>query len=460
MEPAALAGVSATAPPPVTLGQATRFWLKLGCINFGGPAGQIALMHEELVNRRRWIGEERFLHALNYCMLLPGPEATQLATYVGWLLHRVPGGIIAGTLFVLPGALVMLALAWIYAAFGRVPFVGAIFYGLRAAVVAIVAAALWRIAQRTLRRPVAVVLALAAWLALFLFGAPFPAVIAAAAIVGWLAVPASMPAEAADAHVRVAALISDSGELPEHARPSPRRLLTAIAAGLAVWWLPLLAVMLWRGPGDILAREALFFSRAAMVTFGGAYAVLTYVNQAAVAHFGWLAPGQMLDGLGLAETTPGPLILVLEFVGFLGAWNHPGALPPLAAGILGAAVTLWATFAPCFLWIFAGAPYLERLRREPRLAGALAGITAAVVGVIANLALWFAIHALFRETTNGLVFGHVLALPRLSSIDVLGLALTVLAFLGLWRWRWNVVAVVAGGAAAGLIARWLGAGGL
>jgi chromate transporter len=394
-------------------------------------------------------------------MLLPGPEATQLATYVGWLLHRVPGGLVAGGLFVLPGAVVMFALSWSYAAFGTLPWVEAVFYGLRAAVVAIVAAALVRIAARTLRRPAAAALALLAWLGLFVFGVPFPAIIAVAGLVGFAAGRLSPTVSTAGAHGDApdrrgpATLIADDGELPAHALPSAGRLLRAIAVGLLVWWAPLLAVLLWRGTADVAAQEAIFFSRAAMVTFGGAYAVLTYVNQAAVSGYGWLLPGQMLDGLGLAETTPGPLILVLEFVGFVAAWRHPGDLPPLAAAALGAAVTLWATFAPCFLWIFAGAPYLERLRRDSRLTGALAAITAAVVGVIANLALGFTLHALFRQVDLVAVWGHAIPRPRVGSIDPYALALAAVAFLGLHRWRWNVLLVIAGCALAGLAARFL-----
>jgi chromate transporter len=449
--------MDANPPPAVSLREATRFWAKLGWINFGGPAGQIALMHEELVTRRRWIGEERFLHALNYCMLLPGPEAQQLAIYVGWLLHRARGGLLAGSLFVLPGALVMFLLAWIYAAGGHLEWVAAIFYGLRAGVVAIVAAALLRIAGRALRTPASAALALGAWLALFLFGVPFPLLIVAAGLVGaWLGRSPEAAGRPGGSEPLVTgaqtAVLADDAPLPEHAHPSPWRLARTLAIGLLAWWLPLLAVILWRGRADTASREAIFFSQAAVVTFGGAYAVLGYVQQAAVERFGWLLPGQMLDGLGLAETTPGPLILVLEFVGFLGGWRNPGDLPPLAAGALGAAVTLWATFAPCFLWIFAGAPYLERLRREPRLAGALQAITAAVVGVIANLALWFAIHALFRDVGTIAVFGHELPAPQWRSVDLVAVGLAAAAFTCIRRFRWNVIAIVAGCALAGWLA--------
>jgi chromate transporter len=293
---------------------------------------------------------------------------------------------------------------------------------------------------------------------------PFPAIVAGAGLIGFLAgrlaprwFAAAPHGESGRPATRApSTLIADEGELPAHARPSFARLARALVVGLLAWWAPLLLLIAWRGPADVLSQQAVFFSRAAMVTFGGAYAVLTYVNQAAVSQFGWLLPGQMLDGLGLAETTPGPLILVLEFVGFLAAWRHPGGLSPLVAAALGALVTVWATFAPCFLWIFAGAPYLERLRRDPRLAGALGAITAAVVGVIANLSLWFSIHAIFREVGHAELWGHAVPVPRLPSLDLVALGLAGVAFVGLRRWRWNVVLVVSGCAVAGLAARYLG----
>jgi chromate transporter len=408
-----------------TFKEAFRFWLGLGFINFGGPAGQIALMHRELVERRKWIGEEQFLHALNYCMLLPGPEAQQLAVYVGWVLHGVRGGFVAGTLFIAPAFVLMLALSWAYAVHGQVAWVAALFGGLRAAVIAIVAAAVLRVGARALNRPGAPLIAAAAFLALFVFDAPFPLVVGAAAAIGWAssrlgASPATPPPAT-----------GGTTSLPR-GRP-----FFTLAVGLAAWWLPLLAVIAAFGRDHVLSREAIFFSKAAMVTFGGAYAVLSYIDQAAVHEYGWLEPGHMLDGLGLAETTPGPLIMVTEFVGYLGAFRNPGGLLPHVAGALGAAVTVWATFAPCFLWIFLGAPYIERLRGRRSLDAALSGITAAVVGVILNLAVVLALHTLFP---NG-------------SFDPLALVVAMVCFVGITRGRWPDALVILGSALAGA-ARW------
>ena len=418
--------------------EAFRFWLELGFVNFGGPAGQIALMHRELVERRKWIGEERFLHALNYCMLLPGPEAQQLAIYVGWMLHGARGGLVAGTLFIAPAFVLMLALSWIYAVHGQVAWVAALFGGLRAAVIAIVAAAVLRIGARALTRPGARIVAAAAFLALFVFDAPFPLVVGAAAAVGWASsrAPSSAPPPIAEA------------------TPLPRgRPFLTLAAGLAAWWLPLLGVMAVFGRDHVLSREAVFFSKAAMVTFGGAYAVLSYIDQAAVHQYGWLEPGHMLDGLGLAETTPGPLIMVTEFVGYLGAFRNPGGLSPPVAGALGAAVTVWATFAPCFLWIFLGAPYIERLRGRRSLDAALSAITAAVVGVILNLAVVLALHTLFRKVA--IVRWGIIRVPLvdLASLDAFALVLAIVCFVGLTRARWPDALVILGSALAGA-ARW------
>lgn len=410
------------AAAPVSFREALRFWLTLGFVNFGGPAGQIALMHRELVERRRWISEERFLHALNYCMLLPGPEAQQLATYVGWLLHGTRGALVAGLLFILPGALLMLALSWLYAAHGQLAPVAALFQGLRAAVVAIVLESVVRIGKKALRTPVALAIAATALLAMSL-KVPFPALVAGAALVGLLIAP------------RHSAASEAVGSAPV---PPLSRSLRVLAVGLVVWLLPLAGVARWRGPDDVLTQQALFFSKAAMLTFGGAYAVLAYVNQAAVERYAWLEPGEMLDGLGLAETTPGPLILVLQFVGYLGARRQAAGLPPELAGALGALVTLWATFAPCFLWSFLGAPYVERLRGNARLSAALAGITAAVVGVILNLGLWFAWRVLFSG----------------GRLDLFLLAVVVSAFLALQRFRAGIVPVVLASALLG-VARWL-----
>jgi len=441
---------------PVGFWEAFRFWLRLGVINFGGPTGQIAIMHQELVERRRWIGEDRFLHALNYCMLLPGPEAQQLATYIGWLLHRTAGGLVAGVLFVLPAALLMLILSWLYAVHGSVAWVAAIFGGLRAGVIAIVAAALLRLGSRTLRTPALAAVAAAAFLALAVFDLPFPAVVLGAGAFGFLAGrrrPESFAGGAPTPHGGRASAASVGEEAlpanPAAERPSLRGAVRALVIGVAAWWGPLALIAAWRGGRDVLTQEALFFSKMAMVTFGGAYAVLAYVGQAVVEQFGWLAPGEMLDGLGLAETTPGPLILVTEFVGFLAAFRHAAGLHPVVAGSLGALVTVWATFAPSFLWIFLGAPFVERLRSYRPLTAALGAITAAVVGVMLNLLLWFALHTLFSAMMIVMLFGRPVALPDPAAIDASAAAVAVAAFIGLWRLRWGIVPVVLGSAAAG-----------
>ena len=366
-----------------TFREALGVWAKIGLISFGGPAGQIALMHRVLVEERKWIDEPRYLNALNFCMLLPGPEAMQLATYVGWRLHGVKGGLTAGLLFVLPGALVVLTLSMLYAALGKVPAVEALFIGIKAAVLAIVVEALLRIARRSLKDGAEWALAGLAFAGIFLFAVPFPLIVLAAAIFGF---------------VRNSGRPSEHRAAPPVSVPFARTLATA-AVWLAIWLVPLAAIAALFGPSHVLSQIALFFSKLAVVTFGGAYAVLAYMAQDVVAAYGWLEPGEMLDGLGLAETTPGPLILVTEFVGFLAAHRHGGG-SPWAMGMLGALVTLWMTFAPCFLWIFVGAPYVERLNAEPRLRAALAAVTAAVVGVILNLTVWFALHVLFAGVTE------------------------------------------------------------
>jgi chromate transporter len=440
--------VTAVETASVSFRDAFRFWLKLGFINFGGPSGQIAIMHQELVEKRRWIDEERFLHALNYCMLLPGPEAQQLATYVGWLLHGTRGGLVAGIFFILPGFLVLLALSWLYAAHGRLAPVAAVFSGLRAAVIAVVAVALLRLGARALRRRAAFLIAAAAFVAIFALAVPFPAIVLGAGLLG-LALERARPGALENANASSTG--APEGGLAATPSNAGRRALRVLAFGLAAWWIPLLGVIAIRGWQDVLSQEAVYFSQAAMVTFGGAYAVLAYVNQAAVGHFGWLLPGQMLDGLALAETTPGPLILVLEFVGFVAAWRNPGGLDPLLAGVLGATVTVWATFAPCFLWIFLGAPFIERLRGNRSLAAALSGITAAVVGVMLNLAVWFALHALFGTVEEVAVLGLTLPVVRPKDLDLVTLGLAVLCFVGQWRFSWGLVPVIAGSAGAGLL---------
>lgn len=445
---------------PVEFGEAFRFWLKLGFINFGGPAGQIAIMHTELVDRKRWISEERFLHALSFCMLLPGPEAQQLAVYVGWLLHSAAGGLVAGIFFVLPAFFLIMGLSWIYAAHGSVAWIAAIFLGLRAVVMAIVAAAVLRIGQKALRHPILVGVSVVAFTAIFFLHVPFPLIIGSAGLFGMLGVRFWPEALVAPAHGpagnKTGGTKDEAAAGDQAARASLRHAAAVLVTGVAVWWAPLLAVGFWRGWDDVLAREALFFSKAAMVTFGGAYAVLAYIAQAAVDHYGWLAPGEMVDGLALAESTPGPLIMVTQFVGFVAAYRNPGGLAPVLAGVLGATVTVWATFAPCFLWIFLGAPFIERLRGHRAIGAALAAITAAVVGVISNLALWFGLHTLFRETSPH-SFGWIHAVvPNLGSIDLVALVVAASAFAGLRKFGWSMFAVVLGGAAAGLARFMLG----
>jgi chromate transporter len=446
-------------PPHQTHGvpfrEAARFWVKLGFINFGGPTGQIAIMHDEIVESRRWITNGRFLHALNYCMLLPGPEAQQLAIYVGWLLHKVKGGLVAGVAFVLPSFFVMLVLSWMYAAHGDVTWVSATLSGLAAAVIGIVASATIRIAKKALANALMAVVAALAFVSIFLLHVPFPLIVLAAAAIG-LAGARIAPrlfevgvGRELEENERVA--IRDDVPGAAHTRPSLRRSAGVLVVGSAVWLLPIAAVAMWRGPGDSLTDMGWFFSKAALVTFGGAYAVLSYVNVAAVVQYGWLLPGQMVVGLGLAETTPGPLIMVLEFVGFVGAYRNPGDLSPLIAGVLGAAIATWATFAPCFLWIFLGAPYIERLRGNRRMAAALQTVTAAVVGVIANLGVTFAAHTLFDRVREIRTLGGTIPSPVWSSLDVFALVVAVATFVGLWRMRWKLMPVIAASAVAGLI---------
>jgi chromate transporter len=433
--------------------EASRFWIWLGFVNFGGPAGQIALMREELVARRRWIDEGRFLHALSFCMLLPGPEAAQLAMYVGWLLHRIRGGLVAGIAFVLPSFFVLLALSWIFARHGEVDWIAGAFAGIAASVVAIVAHATTRVARSTLKNGPMVGVAVATFVAIYVLDAPFPLVVGAALAVGF--VGGGIAPSLFDVRIgreleqrSAPSLRIDPNELPQ---PTLRRSLMVLAIGLVAWFGPLLPVDLWRGEAGTLAEMGWFFSKAAVVTFGGAYAVLAYVDHASVATFGWLRPGQMAVGLGLAESTPGPLIMVLEFVGFVGAYQDPGGLPPAVAGVLGAAVVAWATFAPCFLWIFLGAPFIERIRTNARLASALQTVTAAVVGVIANLAVTFGVVTLFERARSVEIMSGTVPIPVWSSVDPFSLAVALAAFVAI-RWaRWNVVVVIVASATAGLV---------
>ena len=422
-----LGGGSSASAPTVPFRVALRYWARLGCVNFGGPAGQIALMHRDLVERRRWIAEDRFLHALNFCMLLPGPEAQQLAIYIGWLLHGVAGGLAAGVLFVLPSIFVLLGLSWVYAAHGTLPAVAAALAGLKPVVVAIVLAAMLRIGRRALRGPAHLAIAATAFVAIRLLDIPFPLIVLAAAAAGLLT---------ADRRAAAAQGAGPAGEpgVAAAGQPAPRA-SRVLAWGLALWVLPLVLLAATLGLGGVHADVYLFFTWAAFITFGGAYAVLAYVAQQAVEAFGWLTAAQAVDGLALAETTPGPLIMVLQFVGFMAGWNHPAGLPPAASAVAAALLATWATFLPCFVFILLGAPHVESLRHSRRWAAALGGITAAVVGVILNLAV---------------VFGTAVFFPA-GGLDPFALTVAVLALLVLVRWRVDVLWVIAAGAALGLL---------
>ena len=440
----------------VPLGVAVRTWARIAALSFGGPAGQIAVMHRILVEEKRWIGESRFLHALNYCMLLPGPEAQQLATYIGWLMHRTRGGLIAGGLFVLPGLVAIMALSLVYAAFGQVGVVAGLFFGLKAAVLAIVLEAVRRIGKRALRNAATVWIAAAAFVAIFVFDVPFPVIILTAGLVGYVGGVAKLPSFAGGAGHGLGRAQPDGRSLlgdvvPAHARPDLAWSLRISALFGALWLLPVASILVF-APGTVFADIAVFFSKMALVTFGGAYAVLAYVAQAAVETFGWLKPGEMLDGLGMAETTPGPLIMVTQFVGFMGALRSPAGFHPFVAAVLGGLLTTWVTFVPCFLWIFAGAPFIEALRGNRPLSAALSAITAAVVGVILNLAVWFAIHTLFRLVVQVRVGGIVrLDMPIPSSVNPISLALALLAAVALLRFKAGVVPVLAACGLAGIL---------
>jgi chromate transporter len=426
-------------PPVPSFAEALRFWWKLGWISFGGPAGQIAIMHKEFVDRRRWLSEDHFLHALNFCMILPGPEAQQFATYLGWRLHGARGGIAAGVLFVLPSVFILFALSWVYMAGGNIGWIQGIFYGLTAAVIAIVMSAVKRIGSTALKTPSLWALAAAAFVAIFFLKISFVIIILSAAMIGYVGgklFPRQFPA--GTSHGKSSAEDALSVVLPPAPAASVGRTLLVSSICLTLWWLPVLAAGWLLGWRSIQFQEGLFFSKAALVTIGGAYAVLPYVAQMAVEHHGWLSQKQMMAGLGLAETTPGPLIMVLQFVGFVAAWQNPGNLSPFAAGALGALITTWVTFLPCFLFVFLGAPHVEGLRERPALASTLTAITAAVVGVILNLAIWFAWHAL-RPGSGGVdwfvavvALGSWLAMERYKT----GLipTLTACAVLGMiWK---------------------------
>jgi chromate transporter len=433
----------------VTFAEAFRFWLKLGFISFGGPAGQIAMMHKELVDKRRWLGEERFLHALNYCMLLPGPEAQQLAVYIGWLMHRTWGGIVAGAFFVIPSIFILLGLSYVYAAFGHVPLVSGVLDGFKPVVVAIVVEALFKIGKRAIKREVHYAIAAFAFIAIYFLHVPFPLIVLGAALVGLagiLLAPAlfSPPPEklkekkATDAELSL--VIEDDAVQLEHTKPNRARFLITLAAGILLWVLPFAALIAWRGIDSLHVQEYKFFSISALVTFGGAYAVLAYVTQAVTtAPYNWITPTQAVDGLALAETTPGPLIMVLQFIGFMAGWNNPAdGMSPLTSGVIGALITTYTTFLPSFLFIFLGAPYIEKLRGNKTLNGSLSGVTAAVVGVILNLALVFGAAVIFTNGSGG-------------NVNWFAAILSIAAFVALFRLKIDVLWVVIAGGVIGLL---------
>jgi chromate transporter len=437
----------------VGFAEAVRTWMRIGLLSFGGPAGQISVMHRILVDEKRWISEERFMHALSYCMLLPGPEAQQLATYIGWLLHGTRGGLVAGILFVIPGFVAILALSFVYVLWQGHPALDGVFLGLKAAVVALVIQALFRIGGRSLHDTRTRLLAVGAFIAIAVLRIPFPIVVLGSGLLGFALARAgrpitSAPPAAKDA-ISKAEPIVDASALAQ-APPTTARALRVLAIWLPLWFAPILACGLLLGRESIFTELGVFFSKMAVVTFGGAYAVLSYVAQQAVEKYAWITPGQMVDGLGLAESTPGPLIMVVQFVGFLAAWQVAGANHPMLAGVLGAVITVWVTFVPCFLWIFLGAPYVEALRGNAALSSALAAITAAVVGVIANLALWFATHVLFARVGSS-------GIPDFTSLQIVPAALIAVAAVLIFGLKWSLgrmlATCIALGAATSLLPR-------
>ncbi len=457
--PDAMADATAEHVHGVSLREAFMTWTRVALLSFGGPAGQIATMHRILVDEKHWVSETRFLHALNYCMLLPGPEAQQLATYIGWLMHGTLGELIAGGLFVLPGAVAIMALSVVYAAFGNVGVVAGLFFGLKAAVLAIVLQALMRLGKRASRNRVMQAVAATAFVAIFFFDIAFPFIILTAGVIGYLGGRAAHPAFGAGSERGAGDGVARSrlGEqAPDHADVSAGRSLRIASLWTIAWLAPVAALFLALGADNVFTHIAVFFSKMAVVTFGGAYAALAYVAQQAVHGFHWLKPGEMLDGLGMAETTPGPLIMVLQFVGFMAAYRDPGGLAPMLAGALGGLLTTWVTFTPCFLWIFLGAPYIERLRGNQALNGALSTITAAVVGVIFNLAIWFAIHTIFRQSAAVRGFGFDFDAPILSSVDVFALALSIAAVLAIFRFKAVMLQTLAACSAGGVALYLLG----
>ena len=445
---------SGTTVSPVPIREAFWTWCRVAALSFGGPAGQIAVMHRIIVDEKKWIGEDRFLHALNYCMLLPGPEAQQLATYIGWLMHRTPGGLMAGILFVVPGFVSILVLSILYACFQQTTLVEGLFFGLKPAVMAIVVEAVLRIGKRILKNRVMYWIAAASFVAIFFFNVPFPVLIVTAGLAGFVG------GRVAPEKFQVLKGHGSTGKVETESKqtlslnavqPSWRRSLKICAIFLTLWFGPLALTGWLMGGESVFTKEGIFFSQAAVVTFGGAYSVLAYIAQQAVERFEWLQPGEMLDGLGMAETTPGPLIMVVQFVGFMGAYRNPGSLDPLLAGVLGSLVTVWVTFVPCFFWIFLGAPFVERLRGNRSLTSALSAITAAVVGVILNLAMWFSLHTLFGSVETNSFFGMRVLVPVGSSIDFASFAIAAIAFFLTFYWKRGMVVTLAVCAVCGFL---------
>ena len=449
----------------VSMREALQVWTRVALISFGGPAAQIAIMHRILVDEKRWISEQRFLHALNYCMLLPGPEAQQLATYIGWLMHRTLGGLIAGGFFVIPGIVSIMALSYLYAAYGNIPVILSLFVGLKAAVLAIVLEAVIRIGKRALKNGIMVGIAALAFIAIFFFSVPFPIIVLAAALLGLAGNLAGMtefqgssthgPTGGKGSEAPAGSLLGD--EVLEHTRPTLGRSLRVAATWLAAWLVPVVALIIFLGKDNVFSQIAIFFSEMAVVTFGGAYAVLAYVAQQAVETYHWLKPGEMLDGLGMAETMPGPLIKVLQFVGFMGAYRDPGSLPPMLAGTLGGLLATWITFVPCFLWIFLGAPFAEKLRDVKSLNAALSAVTAAIVGVVLNLAIWFAIHSLFRETIPIRAFPLSFDAPNLATVVPWTSVLAIAAAIAIFRFKVGMIPTLVACCAAGIALYLVGA---
>lgn len=443
-------------PHDVPFSEAVKVWMRVAINSFGGPAGQIAVMHKILVEEKRWISESRFLHAMNYCMLLPGPEAQQLAVYIGWLLHKTKGGLVAGLLFILPGFLSILVLSIAYALYSSTSFVEALFFGLKAAVLALVVEAVIRIGKRVLKNWVMLLIAALAFVAIFFFTLPFPLIVLVAGLVGFLGEKLAprlfyiIRGQQVGDDDEAGFVITDA--VASHTAPSTSYALRTSATWLTIWLAPLALIVLTLGTDNVFAQIALFFSQAAVVTFGGAYSVLAFIAQQAVEVYGWLQPGEMLDGLGMAETTPGPLVQVTQFVGFMGAYRQSG-MEPIYAGILGSVLTTWMTFAPCFFFIFLGAPFIEHLRGNRSLTAALSAITAAVVGVVLNLAVWFGVHTVFSSVTDT-YFGRLrLLIPDWTTLDLMALIIAVGAFVALFRFKTGMIPTLVVSASLGLVYR-------